>query len=141
MHPRVTTVAAARYWFRAVLLLAGVAACTVFVVQFLGLLAGQSIIYTVQRNPATGSFDSPALAWNTNAYRILHQGVLAKAWWLALAGSLLVIRRWIVPWVLPMPKPACPNCSYTRTADAAACPECGLRFDKPEAANKPNDAD
>ena len=130
MRPRVSTIAAARYWLRAALAFLAVVACLVALQRFVLLATGGSTSLAVRVNPATGNYNNlPTWAWDYNLNKFVYAGVLDNVWLLVLAGALLAVRRWLVPWVLPITRRTCPSCQYPVGEGGGTCPECGLELD------------
>jgi hypothetical protein len=62
-----------------------------------------------------------------------------------IAGiAVLGVDRWLLPWLVPIPRRECPECGYAIEAYSRVCPECGLTLrntlsPRPPADSSPNE--
>ena len=110
MTPEPATLARVRFVLRVCL---RIAALVLFI---LGVALSATRLYTWIQTMFGGGRYPGSLAWIP----------LLQFWLPAIA--LLASDRWLLRWLAPMPRPACPECGYTIAPDTARCPECGLQL-------------
>lgn len=106
MTPTVAEIVRRRYWLDVIVRLAGVALILLFLYTGIGhvMMAAAELAF------------APLLRTPDFMFRI-GQG--------AVGIALLVVRRPLVRWLLPIPRPGCPECGYPLTAGKTRCSECG----------------
>ena len=106
--PSVASVARGRYWLRTLLRCGGVVLIVVAAVRAVGWVIACM-------------FSGEPLSFLT-----------LYDFWVALApvpvaAVLILTSERIARWIMPMPRPVCPECGYALQPATDRCPECGLR--------------
>lgn len=111
-HPSVASVARGRYWVRTLIRIAAAVLITVAVLR--------STTWVVDCVFGSGLLSLFSLMefWE----------VLAPV---PVALVILLCADRFARWLLPMPRPVCPECGYAIQPATDRCPECGLRRDPP----------
>ena len=113
MRPTVAQVANARYWLGAAIRLIAVGLAVFWIARYAG-----DIFW--------------ALAYTRNASYLTQQPFFLGLGLLVAASLLMLLRSFLVGWLLPLPKGGCPKCGYPTTVEAGRCPECGLSSRDPQ---------
>jgi hypothetical protein len=116
MAPRTSTVLRMRWALRVTLRLAAVG--MVVYAIYLGYTGMRS--YLTQRSPFSGGGWQPNPPWH-----FVHDATRR----VVAAGLLLAVDLWLLPWLVPAGRWACPRCGYAlEDVSKPKCPECGQRL-------------
>ncbi len=110
-------------------------AVALIIMGALPILALASYAFVVTPyNAISNAGPSPAVDWGDAIIRTAAD----VGQYIFAALLLLAIQQYLVRWLVPMPRPECPQCGYDiANLTESRCPECGLQL--PESKRKTTD--
>jgi hypothetical protein len=111
LNPSIKTVTRARYWIRFIWRLGAV----------LMLLWTLWITKYYVTNIFNGLFEPDMMPMRQARYFVLE-----ALPYLIIAALMLLLERFVVRWLAPLPVRGCANCGYPDPAKGGKCPECGF---------------